>query len=119
MNKIDQIQRQLLPKDRTVWGNSGFNMEDLTYSTPVWKKTDCHACASGGYLEIKFALKNHELVVVSRSFTADHQKPIEFPLQILPMCTEPNPVSSSSGGPPEPRRPLMDECSFMPEIVIG
>lgn len=73
MNKIDENRQQLLPKDRTVWGNFGFSMKDLTYSTPVWKKTDCHACASGGHLEITFALKNHELAVVSRSFTEGHQ----------------------------------------------
>jgi hypothetical protein len=49
----------------------GFDLRALTYSTPVWKDGDGNCCPTGGGLEMRFALKNHRLTVVSESFTPD------------------------------------------------
>jgi hypothetical protein len=66
--KIREIQKSILPKDFGVMNGGGFNLQDLTYTTPVWGPNDAHCCPSSGSVKIKFALKEHGLVVVSQSY---------------------------------------------------
>jgi hypothetical protein len=66
--KIRKIQKNLLPKGSGVMNGGGFDVHNLTYVTPVWGPSDAHCCPSGGSIQIKFALKDHQLVVVSQSF---------------------------------------------------
>lgn len=66
--KISEITQKLLPPGRTIMNGSAFNIETLSYSTPVWKPGDAHCCPSGGSVHIQFALKNHRLTVVSQGF---------------------------------------------------
>jgi hypothetical protein len=69
--KIREIEKQLLPKDASVMKGGGFDLRALAYSTPVWKETDGGCCPSGGMIEIKFALKDHQLVVLSQNFKSN------------------------------------------------
>ena len=66
--RINKIQESLLPKDFGVMNGGGFSLENLTYATPVWGSDDGHCCPSGGSIQIKFALKDHQLFVVSQSY---------------------------------------------------
>ncbi len=65
--KIREIEKKLLPKDSSVMKGGGFDLPALMYSAPVWTQTDGGCCPSGGRIEIKFALKDHQLVVVKQS----------------------------------------------------
>jgi hypothetical protein len=67
-DKIDEILKKLLPKGLIIMNGGGFNVRTLTYGMPVWKPGDAHCCPTGGSIEIKFALKDHQLVVISRSY---------------------------------------------------
>jgi len=66
--RIRAIQKNILPKEFGVMNGGGFDVEKLTYGSPVWGPKDGHCCPSGGSVQIKFALKEHELVVVSQSY---------------------------------------------------
>ncbi len=66
--KIREIQKTILPKEFGVMNGGGFNVQKLTYDSPVWGPNDGHCCPSGGSVQIKFALKDHQLVVVSQSY---------------------------------------------------
>ncbi len=66
--KIDERLRKLLPKGLIIMNGGGFNVQTLTYGMPVWKGGDAHCCPTGGSIEIKFALKDHQLVVLSQSY---------------------------------------------------
>jgi hypothetical protein len=67
-HQIDEILKKLLPKGRIIMNGGGFNVQTLTYGMPVWKPRDPHCCPTGGSIEIKFALKDHQLVEVSQSY---------------------------------------------------
>ena len=67
-DKISETQKTLLPKGMIVMNGGGFDLLTLTYAMPVWKSSDAHCCPTGGSIEIKFALKDHQLVVVSQSY---------------------------------------------------
>jgi hypothetical protein len=67
--KIRDIENRLLPKGYGVMKGGGFNIEELSYSSPVWGPKDAVCCASSGTIQIQFALKNHRLTVVSQSFS--------------------------------------------------
>ena len=66
--KIEEALKELRPKEFIIVGGGGFNARTLTYGMPLWKPRDPHCCPTGGYIEIKFALKDHQLVVVSHSY---------------------------------------------------
>ncbi|MFZ3264152.1 MAG: hypothetical protein WA172_09130 [Terriglobales bacterium] len=66
--KISEITLKLLPQGRTIMNGSAFNIETLSYSSPVWQAGDAHCCPSGGSVRIQFALKDHMLTVTSQSF---------------------------------------------------
>ncbi len=67
-DKIFGILKTVLPKGLGVMKGSGFDLRTLTYSMPVWKETDANCCPSGGTIEIRFAVKDHHLIVVSQNF---------------------------------------------------
>lgn len=67
-DRIDEIQKKLLPKGLVTMNGGGFDLGKLTYSMAVWKEGDPHCCPTGGNIEIRFALKDHRLVVVSQSY---------------------------------------------------
>jgi hypothetical protein len=67
-DKIDEIQKELLPKGLVVMNGSAFNVGSLTYDSPVWGPDDAHCCPSGGNIRIEFALKDHRLTVVSQAY---------------------------------------------------
>jgi hypothetical protein len=66
--KIREIQEKLLPEGSGVMNGGGFDVQNLTYVTPVWGPNDAHCCPEGGSIQIKFALKDHQLTVVSQTF---------------------------------------------------
>jgi hypothetical protein len=68
-DKIDGVQTRLLPKNALVRKGGEFDVSTLTYSTNVWKEKDPTCCPTGGHIEIKFALKQHQLVVLSEHFS--------------------------------------------------
>lgn len=67
-DKIDEIQKRLLPKNAVVRKGRGFDVNKLAYRADVWKAEDRDCCPTGGHLEIRFALKKHQLVVLSEHF---------------------------------------------------
>jgi hypothetical protein len=69
--KIREIQESILPKEFGVMNGGGFNLQDLTFDSRVWGPNDAHCCPSGGNIRIRFALKNHQLVVASQSYKKD------------------------------------------------
>lgn len=69
--RIREIEKQLLPKDSGIMKGGGFDLRALAYSKPVWKETDGGCCPSGGMIEIKFALRDHQLVVLSQNFKSN------------------------------------------------
>jgi hypothetical protein len=64
---VDEALKEFRPKGFIIRNHGGFDIRTLTYEEPLWKPRDPHCCPSGGSLEIKFALKDHQLVVVSHS----------------------------------------------------
>jgi hypothetical protein len=48
----------------------GFDLPSLTYSVPVRMQTDGGCCPSGERIEIKFALKDHHLTVLTENYEA-------------------------------------------------
>ncbi len=66
--KISEITQKLLPQGRTILNGSAFNIETLSYSSPVWQAGDAHCCPSGGSVHLQFALKNHKLTATSQVF---------------------------------------------------
>jgi hypothetical protein len=67
---VDGVVEEALKKARPgiILNGGGFNIRTLTYSQLIWKPHDPHCCPTGGSIEIKFALKDHQLVVVSQSY---------------------------------------------------
>lgn len=66
-SKVEEALKEFRPKEFIIMGGGGFNIRTLTYGMPLWKPNDPHCCPTGGSIEIKFALKDHQLVVVSHS----------------------------------------------------
>lgn len=66
--KVEEALKEFRPKEFIIMGGGGFDIRTLTYGMPLWKPRDPHCCPTGGSLEIKFALKDHQLVVVSHSY---------------------------------------------------
>jgi hypothetical protein len=67
-DKLDEILKKLLPKRLIIMNGGGFDVRKLMYSMAVWREGDPHCCPTGGSIEIKFVLKDHQLVVVSQSY---------------------------------------------------
>ena len=65
---IYQALKKLLSKGKEVLNGGGFDIEKLCYAMPVWQEGDGHCCPSAGVVQIKFALKNHQLVVVKQKY---------------------------------------------------
>jgi hypothetical protein len=65
---IDETLKKVRPKGMRIMNGGGFDVRTLTYSQLAWKAGDPHCCPTGGSIEIKFALKDHQLVVVSQSY---------------------------------------------------
>jgi hypothetical protein len=68
--KIEEIQKKLVPDGSSVMNGGGFDVQNLTYLMPVWGPNDGHCCPTGGSIQIKFALNDHHLSVVSQSLDA-------------------------------------------------
>jgi hypothetical protein len=66
-SKVDAALKEFRPKEFIIRGGGGFNIRTLTYGMPLWRSKDPHCCPTGGSIEINFALKDHQLVVVSHS----------------------------------------------------
>lgn len=64
LSVVDRTVHNLLPKGFAIVSNSGFNMEKLSFEN----EADCRPCDSSGRVSIKFALKDHQLAVVSQKF---------------------------------------------------
>jgi hypothetical protein len=67
-SKVEEALKEFRPKEFIIMGGGGFDIRTLTYGMPLWKPSDPHCCPTGGSIEIKFALKDHQLVVVSQSY---------------------------------------------------
>jgi hypothetical protein len=65
---IDEILKKVRPEGLIIRNGGGFDVRTLTYSQLLWKPRDPHCCPTGGSIEIKFALKDHQLVFVSQSY---------------------------------------------------
>jgi hypothetical protein len=68
IEKIREIQKTILPKEFGVMNGGAFKVQKLTYDSPVWGPNDGHCCPSGGSVQIKFALRDHQLAVVSQRY---------------------------------------------------
>lgn len=66
--KIQEALKEFRPKELIIMGGGGFDLRTLTYGMPLWKPNDPHCFPTGGSIEIKFALKDHQLVVVNHSY---------------------------------------------------
>jgi hypothetical protein len=67
-SKVEEALKEFRPKEFIIMGGGGFDVRTLTYGMPLWKPKDPHCCPTGGSIEIKFALKDHQLTVVSHSY---------------------------------------------------
>jgi hypothetical protein len=69
---IDDTVRTLLPPDRSLPATGrayeGFDVAALSYSAAVSQPVDAPCCATGGTVSVWFALKNHQLSVVAKTF---------------------------------------------------
>jgi hypothetical protein len=70
LSAIDHALKALLPSGDEVRGDYGLDVGRLCYSSVVWKKGECNACASGGSVVLKLALEHHRLVVTRKLFDA-------------------------------------------------
>jgi hypothetical protein len=64
---VQEALKQFRPNGFIILNQGGFDIRTLTYEEPLWKPRDPHCCPTGGSLEIKFALKDQQLVAVSHS----------------------------------------------------
>jgi hypothetical protein len=71
IENIAAINHKLLPKGLVVMNGGGFDIQKLTYTLPAWKASDPPCCTTGGRIQIRFARKEHQLIVVSQSFDAE------------------------------------------------
>lgn len=62
---IRDVEKRLLPENWTITKGDGFNAERLTYTAAPLERTS----GRYGILHIRFALKDHRLVVVSQNFS--------------------------------------------------
>jgi hypothetical protein len=62
------IAEKLLPSGMQLDKGGGFDIQTLTYDTGVWQKGDGGCCPTGGSVHIKFAIKDHKLIVVSQEY---------------------------------------------------
>ncbi|MGB6834910.1 MAG: hypothetical protein WCA94_02800 [Candidatus Acidiferrum sp.] len=65
---VEEALKQFRPKGFIILNQGGFDIRTLTYEEPLWKPRDPHCCPTGGSMEIKFVLKDHQLVPVSHSY---------------------------------------------------
>jgi len=65
---IDETLKKLLPKEKSVWKGGGFDIGKMCYAQSVWQDGDGNCCPSAGKVQIKFALENHQLVVVQQKY---------------------------------------------------
>ena len=68
---VDEALKKVRPEGLIIRNGGGFDIRTLTYNQLLWKPRDPHCCPTGGSIEIKFALKNHQLVFVSQSHKKD------------------------------------------------
>ena len=64
---IRDIQKKLLTNGLTA-NVGGFDVENLTYDSPVWGPNDPRCFPSAGRIQIKFSLHNHQLAIVDEKF---------------------------------------------------
>ena len=60
---------KLLPSGMRLRKGGGFSIQALSYDMGVWQEDDANCCPTGGSVHIRFALKDHRLVVVSQEYS--------------------------------------------------
>jgi hypothetical protein len=70
-SQLQEALKQFRPKEFIIRGEGGFDIRTLTYGAALWRSKDPQCCPSGGSMEIKFALKDRQLVVISHSYKKD------------------------------------------------
>jgi len=68
--------KKILPPGRAVWKGGGFDIESLHYTQGVWKEGDPNCCPSAGKVDIQFAIKDNEAVVVNRTYDPAYKWPL-------------------------------------------
>lgn len=68
MNLVDETAGNLTPTGMEIRKGGGFAIRSLTYESPAYKEHDPNCCPSGGTVYVKFALKDHKLVVLEKRF---------------------------------------------------
>lgn len=67
--------KKLLPPGRAVLKGGGFVIDSLHYSQDVWRDGDPNCCPSAGKVDIQFAIKGNEAVVVSATYDPAYERP--------------------------------------------
>lgn len=75
LDVIDQRLATLLPEGRAVWKGGGFDIESLTYSSPVWQEGDGNCCPSAGRVTMQLNIEENELVVTDAQYDPDAKGP--------------------------------------------
>jgi len=68
---INETLEEVLPVGYGVWKGEGLDFKKMTFSSPVWKRGDCNANATGGKINMKLSLENGELPVVKSEYISD------------------------------------------------
>jgi hypothetical protein len=66
---VHATAEKLLPSGMRVRKGGGFDIQTLSYEMGVWQEGDANCCPTGGSVHIRFALKDHRLVVVSQEYS--------------------------------------------------
>ncbi len=75
LDVINQRLATLLPEGRAVWKGGGFDIESLTYSSPVWQEGDGNCCPSAGRVTMQLNIEENELVVTDAQYDPDANGP--------------------------------------------
>lgn len=67
-SKAFTIAEKLLPAGMHVRRGGGFDIQTLSYDMPVWQD-GAGNFPTGGHVHVEFAIKDHELVVVSQEYS--------------------------------------------------
>jgi hypothetical protein len=68
LSVIAETLAKTLPAGMVVRKGGAFSIGTSTYDSGVWQEADPNCCPTAGDVHLKFALKNHKLVVVDQRF---------------------------------------------------
>ncbi len=72
MSLITSTLKELLPAKHGIWKGGAFNLENLSYISPIWKDEDGNCCPTGGRVEIKFSINNGKLIPVFKKYDPNY-----------------------------------------------